>query len=105
MKNKYDEALDRIAFNYGLSVLDDETNDILDAKFNNDVKVIMSLIKKETPMKPIKTIRNRHEWSEDIINLYEAITCGKCFYELQEERTFNFCHQCGQKIDWGDENE
>ena len=51
--NKYEEALNRICFNYGLSALNGETNNTLDNNFNEDIKILMELVSKETPMKPI----------------------------------------------------
>lgn len=45
--NKYQEALRRIAFNYGLSALDGDTNEIMDDKFNEDMRVIKELVDKD----------------------------------------------------------
>lgn len=94
--NEYQEALRRIAFNYGLSALDGDTNEIMDDNFNEDMKVIKELVDKETPMKP----KNKYKIDFGVGN------CGDC---LKCESLVNYqmayCPGCGQKIDWSDDNE
>ncbi len=55
------------------------------------------LIARDKPMKPeyISLLTNPPQ---------PRVICGNC-YGGYLERTFNFCHQCGQKLDWdsGDE--
>lgn len=101
MINKYDEALDRIVFNYGLSALDGETNDILDAKFNDDVKVIMSLIKKETPFKPDGAENKENLMLMSVYGI--DAWCKSCTSEISKQD--KYCSTCGQKIDWSGIND
>jgi hypothetical protein len=88
--SKYQKALRRIAFNYGLSALDGDTNEIMDDKFNEDMKVIKELVDKETPMRVTKNI--------------ECPVCG-----MYAQRVCRGVHtpakrcvdeDCNQKLDW-----
>jgi hypothetical protein len=83
MKNKYEEALYRV-----LSFI--PSNFIWS---DMDVKGLLEkLVDKETPMKPryISLLTNPPQ---------PRTICGNCKGGYLE-RTFNFCHKCGQRIDW-----
>ena len=80
MKNKYQEALDKIInSNDNEHLLRCECCDIL-----------QELIDKENPMKPLK--------------LSEGDFCGNCKYEIPEN-VEKYCPHCGQKLDWSDKDE
>lgn len=94
MENKYQEALRRIAFNYGLSALDGDTNEIMDDNFNEDMRAIKELVDKEIPMKPIDINGGKY--------------CGRCKQGLIiVSFRLNSCHNldCRQVVDWSDDNE
>lgn len=63
-----------------------------DVVAKQNAKILQELVDKETPMKLLKSQFDGYR------------ECGNC-YGGYLERTFNFCHQCGQKLDWdsGDE--
>lgn len=91
MKNKYQEAYDRLAFNFGLDVVngteyDDEVNDFI---------LFKKLVNKATPKKPI---------DESLV--YKL--CPTCeaylnFDALNDPVKYapKYCSNCGQRIDWG----
>ena len=84
MKNKYQEALNKLRF--AVSIAQDlpykECNELCD--------IIYELVKKETPMKPLK--------------LSEGDFCRKCKCEIPENVEAKYCPNCGQKLDWSDEH-
>ena len=81
--NKYQEALDRFEETFRNVTLDDNlTNERRD--------LIQELIDRETPMKPYYPTE------------YPSACCPKCFQNLGDN---NFCRNCGQRVDWSEENE
>ena len=64
-------------------------------------EILYELVDKETPMKP----KNREyvNMAENNFIGLEIGQCNNCDFETTE--VHNYCSQCGQKIDWGDENE
>ena len=85
MKNKYQEAFERIK---RVVVFNKNYRD-----YENDLKVIKELVDKETPMKKI--------FSEEL----GVTTCGSCKKYLVSSNNWipKYCSECGQKIDWSDE--
>lgn len=90
MKNKYEKAIDRIVFNYGLSALDGDTNVILDSRFNEDIKAIMELVEKSIPFKPLneKYVANRDFFK------------GRYLYGSEATDGESYCRKCGQRLEW-----
>ena len=88
MENKYQEALRRIAFNYGLSALDGDTNEIMDDNFNEDMRVIKELVDTFTIIKE---------------NYYkDKLKVSMALHKLITEKELEIL---GEKIDWTDDNE
>lgn len=91
MKNKYQEAYNRLAFNFGLDVVDgteydDEVNDFI---------LFKKLVDRETPRQPYI----RQMIDKDGIE-WQYISCPKCGNNITGYMHFNYCPDCGQKIDW-----
>ena len=88
MKNKYQEALERI----GAEKLARGELIRNDSKVEPYLNILQELVDKETPMKVVK-------WE-----LAQPETrCANCGAGL--ERYHDYCWGCGQKIDWSDNNE
>lgn len=94
--NKYEKALDRIAFNYGLSALDKQTNEIMDEKFNEDIGVLMELVERATPKKPKKYITPYN---------YIEFECPNCHTVTHTNFIRPYCGECGQALDWSEDDE
>ena len=58
---------------------------------------LKELVGRATPMKRIEPHKKNGEWE-----LSFTCNCGKSLDRLNE---FNFCPNCGQAIDWGDQDE
>ena len=97
--NKYQEAFKRLQI-YNLA---EETEcDLLLPDYSyddiiNDLRTIKELVDKEIPMKPVKSS-------------YGDYLCGKCNNLVWESFTpdrHERCNdkECGQVVDWSDENE
>lgn len=72
-----------------------------------DIAILQELIDKETPKKPIEKIIS-YDYDEQGTFKNKIIQCPNCEFELYNEYecidyTFNYCPNCGQKIDWSDE--
>lgn len=102
--NKYQEAYDRIAIatNGGVGI-------------EKELNALKELVDKATPKKPAfdKTKRNNKEitsiYSEyGFIDPYVCIcpNCGKyAIHNFEYGENFKHCTNCGQAIDWGDEDD
>ncbi len=89
--NKYQEALD--FFVIGRDFTTEETEEMYDMR-----SILLELVDKETPMKPINTIRCANcggnkvkEYLTDVYENFEGIL------------NYSYCGDCGQKIDWSEE--
>lgn len=62
-------------------------------------------LKRQIPMKPRKTDSYRGVLKR--VYAYVCPTCGNACLEkyMNERQNTMFCWNCGQKLDWGDENE
>lgn len=109
--NKYQEAYRRIS-------KDDYSSyhGVNNAKKRQkDFDLIKRLVDKATPKKPAfdKTKRNNKEitsiYSEyGFIDPYVCIcpNCGKyAIHNFEYGENYKCCHECGQAIDWGDEDD
>lgn len=104
--SKYQEAFKRII-----------NDDYLNANGNQydlDVKLIEELVDKATPKRPIL---NKIWEDEDTKNIYDEYgrinetlcVCPNCgesdIYDFEYNTRFKCCSNCGQRIDWSDEND
>ena len=103
--NKYEEALNRIAFNFGLDCLDENITEEEQDNLAKDITLMNELVEKEIPKKP----------NIDYVIDDTYCFCPVCGNIIIEKRMLNtvssdlfkksnsFCSQCGQAIDWRDE--
>lgn len=108
--SKYQEALDRLC-----------ENDYFDEKGNCNCELIVmdrillqELVDKATPKRPIL---NKIWEDEDTKNIYDEYgrinetlcVCPNCgesdIYDFEYNTRFKCCSNCGQRIDWSDEND
>ena len=86
MSNKYQEALNKLRFAVSIS------QDLPYKECNELCDIIYELVDKETPIKVVK-------WK-----LAQPETrCAKCGAGL--ERKHDYCPNCGQRLDWSDNDE
>ena len=89
MMNKYQEALDFVKKH-------------LDSKQDLEkVEVLQELVDKTTPKKPINRINYRTD-----INAYYCPNCNGfiCNYYDKDNERDDYCCNCGQALDWSDED-
>lgn len=121
--DKYQEALDLICDkNYELDVFLEKYPQIqtswqtskgfsryveklkdFESKYGNmPAEVIQELVDKETPMKP-----NYDKFYDTNDGFFNKYYCPKCRHEKVFVNRFEnkYCHNCGQKLDWGTSNE
>ena len=97
MKNKYQEAYDRLAFNFGLQVLDgtEYENEV------NDFILFGKLVDRATPKKPLLR-KDGYDDGSEICDTWDCPNCGETFVIEDDTDKCNYCPNCGQKIDFGD---
>lgn len=113
MKNKYQEALEKI-----MQINSDDFVDIggyyaQPKWFKDNINILQELVDKETPMKVVKeTINDSYDNNDRCVSFeWERIKCPKCNEDLvneYEDRDWDnndICPFCGQKLDWSDNNE
>lgn len=93
MKNKYQEAFGDIVDN-GVS-LDYFNDKSVLPQDENPLFIVQELVEKETPMKLLKSQFDGYR------------ECGNCNSIVVSTNHVlpKYCSQCGQRIDWGNENE
>lgn len=99
--SKYQEALDRVKEIY--IYLCDEFNLKKSAvKMNDDIEVLQELVDKAVPKKPFYEADGYDENGELI---YDTCICPNCnhYYEVDYD-DYDYCPNCGQAIDWSDED-
>lgn len=91
--NKYQESLDRLMCNVGVI----RSNYRRSGKAKEDYKNLKRLVDKRTPKK----------WEYD--EFLEWAICPVCgnHWDIMDNDvgTFNFCPNCGQRLDWSDVDE
>lgn len=68
--------------------------------YSEDIEIAISALEKDVPLKTITSLDARNDE-------YEACpVCGKPLTEIWkfDEYKPKYCHNCGQRIDWSDEN-
>lgn len=104
--NKYQEALLKAINTFNDIQLGFEYSA---KEFTICTTILKELVDKETPKKPIeKIISDAYDYDEQSTFKNKIIQCPNCEFELYNEYecidyTFNYCPNCGQKIDWSDE--
>lgn len=110
MPNKYQEAFNRLSFNFGLDCLD---KDLYKGEIE-DFKLFQELVDKATSKKPI--LSEIYLNDEDQTDIYDengyidpnVCCCPNCkkskIYDFEYSEKFNYCTFCGQRIDWSDED-
>ena len=84
--SKYQEALDTISYMTNVNLLT-----IREISLTKPlVGLLQELVDRDTPMKP------------DYPKEYPSACCPKCSQNLGDN---NFCRNCGQRIDWNENNE
>ena len=61
----------------------------------DNFETIKELVEKEKPKKPLKYKLSNHL----------EIVCPNCECYVNTKKKYNYCKECGQKLDWNDENE
>lgn len=106
--NKYQEALDRLISNIGVA----RCNYRKSGEAKENVRTLQELIDKATPKKPSFDKSWEDEETTDIYNEDGSINenvceCPNChkhsIYDSEYGVRFNHCHECGQALDWSDE--
>ena len=70
----------------------------IDVHINKTLRLIgISAIKKQIPKKALFST----------VNSDTAYYCSSCenFVGFYDTHTYEYCHNCGQKLDWGEQNE
>lgn len=118
--NKYEEALNRIAFNFGLDCLDENITEEEQDNLAKDITLINKLAEKEIPKKPIKSYYTERYGNNGKVKRVD-ILCPRCksyfvngarksvgVFASREKKFIDsvehtkYCMFCGQAIDWGD---
>lgn len=111
--NKYQKTLECIG-NIDLDTLSNgyDSPKYLKDLFYGEYKLLQELVDKATPKKPVLD----EIWEEDYTTIYDeygfvseascvCLNCGKyAIYNFDYSIKFKHCHNCGQAIDWSDED-
>ena len=102
--NKYQEALDRVLNHVNLKVVINDEHGLpkiwRDNQGYQDLELMQKLVDKETPM---KLTNIRPCVSEEGV-VWGNCKCGNEIDYIKYLRDVNYCSNCGQKLDW-DNNE
>lgn len=103
MKNKFQDALEKLVAGAQANVADTTDKDEDYEEILKYEKILQKLVDKEVPIKP-KKIREFITFNGIAYNIAK---CPKCKEENQvrEYILMNRCYICGQKIDWSDKYE
>lgn len=98
--NEYREALDRVAFNFGLDCLDEALEQEEQDNLAHDISVLNELVERATPKKAI------------LVNDYRGLVfeCPNCHMEFRPttvlgEVDWKGCPYCLQRLDFRSEEE
>lgn len=78
---------------------------------DQDIDLIAKIVNKEIPQKPGPYSTCRNVYKKDTFEyvttiMYKGFNCPICGYELtnnEREKHDNYCPNCGQRLDWSDE--
>lgn len=98
MSNEYQEALDRISYNFGECEIG---SNYYDRQLPQDLKFLQQLVDKEAPMKPkTKKYGKGSEWvcpnCKSHIAYFDELGIGTV-------PAIKYCRECGQRINLGDD--
>lgn len=101
--NRYQEALNCIH-----SAIKYEPREIIDSNLNENLehlKLLQELIDKATPKKVVMEAMDGFS-AEEASHLV-CPCCEKPIVNVWSKVEYkpNYCHYCGQRLDWGDDNE
>lgn len=100
--NKYEEALNRIAFNFGLDCLDENMTEEEQDNLAKDISLMGELVERTMTLKP----------NVEYIIDDTYLVCPGCGHIIMEKRLLNtvssdllkedngYCARCGAKIDY-----
>jgi len=103
--NEHKEALNRIAFNFGLDCLDEALGEEEQDNLAKDITLMNDLVEKTIPKKP------NIDYVIDDTYCFCPV-CGHLIIELKLINSANgnlfkkgnsFCSACGQALDWSEE--
>lgn len=104
LENKYQEALAVINQGNNEKFIKD-WREYFDKYKINPITVIQKLVDKETPTKPYY----EGDGYADGVMVYDVAYCPKCSNRFEEYENNgwgeNYCHNCGQRLDWSDTND
>lgn len=99
MKNKYQQALDNYSENVDYRDYSTKTVDIV----NESYDILEELVNKETP----KKLKSKTD--KDGRLLLVCPNCGdvymKFWSDVETITCRKYCDECGQKLDWSEEND
>lgn len=100
MENKYQTALDNVKTAPGFMGGNVRYKTVLESSipFLEDIAVLQKLVDKEKPMKVTE------KWSDDCPKCGEFMI-DTCEYALRNIPFIKYCPHCGQKLDWGDDED
>lgn len=110
--NRYQEVLNRIIDDDYSFPHDHYDEDKATVK-EHDINMLQELVEKATPKKPVLD----EIWKDDYTTIYDecgfinasiyvCLNCRKhTIYNSEYGAKFKHCTNCGQAIDWGDEND
>ena len=106
--NKYQEAFGDIVDN-GVS-LDYFNDKSVLPQDENPLFIVQELVDKETPMKP-KMNDYKITRLDKFIGIEQTYTCPRCrnacleMLAVNKRNIHRYCYDCGQKLDWGEDDE
>lgn len=91
---KYEEAIDRFEYSDRNMHCDYNSCDMECDKCLHAMEILIKSAQKQIPKKPWKQVTND-------TCIYYHWGCVECGRELYKKT--NYCHSCGQALDWSDE--
>ena len=96
---KYNEALERIkrSHHIAMSML---CGGQPDEKTEVAIDEVEELVEKQKPVKPIDELNNEYDF-----HWYVCPICGSSVKDGDTGHKFNYCNECGRKMDWSEIND
>lgn len=104
IKNDYKECFERICYFIELLQQFFKSNGFIKVDWEQDKQSIQELIDKATPIKP-DLEGDGYDGEGNII--YDTAICPICHrnFEIDYDEHVRYCPDCGQKMDWSDEED